>query len=129
MGLSLRAFAKVVGVNFNSVLNWEHGRSKPKPAMVKKLQAVGSLDKRQVETILAGKQPTPEKTPDTANQETELSPRMIKSLREDLGLTKSEFAVRLGVSYNSVFNWENAETKPSPTMAEKIWAVGGPADS
>ncbi len=129
LGLNINKFARILEVNYNSVLNWEHGRARPKPAMVKKLLAVGNLDKREVESILAGKEPDSKKTPKPANEDAELTPLAVKSLREDLGLSKSEFAAKLGVSYNSVFNWESAETKPSPAMVEKIWAVARPASA
>ncbi len=127
LGVNMNQFARVLGVNYNSVRNWEHGKSKPKPAMVKKLLVAGNLSKSEVEKILAGKQLNLKKTPEPANNQGELTPLAIKSLREDLGLNKSEFAARLGVSYNSVFNWENGETRPSPSTVEAIWAVARPA--
>lgn len=38
----------------------------------------------------------------------------IKSLRQALGLTQAEFALKIGVSMMTVSRWERGETQPSP---------------
>ena len=43
----------------------------------------------------------------------------IKKIRNQIGITQTEFAKALGVSRQSVNNWERGNFKPTP-VAEKI---------
>lgn len=43
----------------------------------------------------------------------------IKTLRNRLGMTQAEFAVKLGVAPYTVRRWETEKNKPSP-MARKL---------
>ena len=54
LGLSLAAFAKLVGASINSVLNWEKGRAKPTAAMRARIIAARTLNKTAARK-LAGK--------------------------------------------------------------------------
>lgn len=47
-------------------------------------------------------------------------PKLLKKIRKDLNLTQEKLAQRLGVSYVSVNEWENAKRKPSPLA---LWRV------
>jgi len=44
----------------------------------------------------------------------------IKRYRARLGLTQSELAIRLGVSFTTVNRWENGQTKPSPLSWQQL---------
>lgn len=45
-----------------------------------------------------------------------MTPERIRECRETLGLSKQEFATKLGISLATVYRWENGETKPlNPT--------------
>lgn len=44
----------------------------------------------------------------------------IKEIRQELGLTQEQFAVRLGVTFPTVNRWENIKTKPSPLALQKL---------
>lgn len=46
--------------------------------------------------------------------------RLVKSLRELLGLSQEKLASRLGVTFSSVNRWENGHTKPSPLALKQI---------
>jgi transcriptional regulator with XRE-family HTH domain len=46
--------------------------------------------------------------------------RLVKSLRELLGLSQEKLAGRLGVTFSSVNRWENGHTKPSPLALKQI---------
>lgn len=46
--------------------------------------------------------------------------QMIKSLREKMLLTQTEFAELLGVSFASVNRWENGEHEPTMKMKREI---------
>lgn len=40
----------------------------------------------------------------------------VKSIREDLGLTQEEFAVRFGLDVSALRNWEQRRTKPEAAV-------------
>lgn len=40
LGLSQRAFAKIVGVSFVSAYKWENNKSKPHPLFLKKIEEI-----------------------------------------------------------------------------------------
>ena len=44
----------------------------------------------------------------------------IKQYRARLGLTQTELAARLGVSFATVNRWENGQTKPSPLSWQQL---------
>ena len=50
-------------------------------------------------------------------------PKLLKSLRQQLGLSQEELAQRLGVSFTSVNRWENQQTKPSKLARRQIEAL------
>lgn len=45
---------------------------------------------------------------------------LIRSLREELGLTQEKFAAKIGVTFPTVNRWENKRATPSPLALEKI---------
>lgn len=45
---------------------------------------------------------------------------LVRETRQHLGLTQEEFALKLGVSYQSVNRWENGRTKPLPIAVNLI---------
>lgn len=46
--------------------------------------------------------------------------KLIRETRQRLGLTQEQFALKLGVSYQSVNRWENGRTKPLPLAMKQI---------
>lgn len=46
--------------------------------------------------------------------------RLVRSLREKLGLSQEKLAARMGVTFSSVNRWENGHSKPSPLAVQKI---------
>lgn len=44
----------------------------------------------------------------------------IKEVRQALGLTQEQFALKLGVTFPTVNRWENLKTKPSPLALQKL---------
>ncbi len=47
----------------------------------------------------------------------------IRELRQVLGLTQEQLAVKLGVTFPTVNRWENKRATPSPLAIEKIEAL------
>lgn len=48
---------------------------------------------------------------------------LVKSLRDQLGLSQEKFAAKLGVTFSSVNRWENGHRKPSPLALKQIEAI------
>ncbi len=46
--------------------------------------------------------------------------QLVRETRQHLELTQEEFAVKLGVSYQSVNRWENGRTKPLAIVLKLI---------
>lgn len=46
--------------------------------------------------------------------------KLVRQLRERLGLTQEKFAARLGVSFPTINRWENARSIPSPLALQRI---------
>jgi DNA-binding transcriptional regulator YiaG len=53
-----------------------------------------------------------------------MTPKEIKKLRKNLGLSQEHFAHKLGVSVGTVCRWEGGKVKPSPLALEKLKEVG-----
>jgi DNA-binding transcriptional regulator YiaG len=49
----------------------------------------------------------------------------LKSQRDRLGLSASEYGELVGVSANSVYNWEQGHAAPRPEQVQKIAALRG----
>ena len=47
-------------------------------------------------------------------------PRLIRNLREQIGLTQEKFATKLGVTLPTINRWENGRAKPSPLAMQKV---------
>ena len=47
-------------------------------------------------------------------------PRLVRGLRERMGLTQEKFAAKLGVTYPTINRWENGHSKPSPLAMKQI---------
>lgn len=48
---------------------------------------------------------------------------LVKSLRDQLGLSQEKFAAKLGVTFSSVNRWENGRRKPSPLAMKQIESI------
>jgi putative transcriptional regulator len=49
--------------------------------------------------------------------------RLVRQLRERLGLTQEKFAARLGVSFPTINRWENGRSIPSPLALQRIQQI------
>jgi putative transcriptional regulator len=45
---------------------------------------------------------------------------LIQQIRQRIGLTQEEFALKIGVSYTSVNRWENHKTMPVALVLRRI---------
>jgi transcriptional regulator with XRE-family HTH domain len=53
----------------------------------------------------------------------------LREAREALGLSRSKFSRRVGVTPTAVWNWEEANARPKPQALTKIAAVLGVSES
>ncbi len=47
-------------------------------------------------------------------------PKLIKKLRERLGLTQEQFAQKVGVTYSTVNHCENGKRMPQPFLVKRL---------
>jgi len=47
-------------------------------------------------------------------------PKLVRELRERLGLTQEQFAQRVGVTFGSVNRWENGKRTPQPFLIRRL---------
>jgi putative transcriptional regulator len=53
------------------------------------------------------------------NAQTDI-PRLVRELRERMGLTQEKFAARLGVTLPTINRWENGRARPSPLALKQV---------
>lgn len=46
--------------------------------------------------------------------------KLIRELRQEMGLTQEKFAAKLGVTFPTINRWENGRSHPSPLAMEKV---------
>ena len=46
--------------------------------------------------------------------------RLVRELRDRIGLTQEKFAAKLGVTFPTINRWENGRAKPSPLAIQRI---------
>jgi len=50
-------------------------------------------------------------------------PKLVKRLREQLGMTQEQFAQKVGVTYGSVNHWENGKRRPQPFLVRRLLEI------
>ena len=51
------------------------------------------------------------------------SPKWLQAHRERLGLAAADYAALIGVSAQTVYNWESGKTRPQPQQLEAWSAI------
>lgn len=62
LGLSAEDFGHLADVSSQSVYNWEHGKTRPRPAQLQRIAALRSLGKREAQARLAQRRLSKRKT-------------------------------------------------------------------
>ena len=103
--------------------------SKPVTELRRLRQRVGALE-REIRAIKAARADEKTKTKIKAATETvvgeqtvRMSPRLIRSVRNRLGISQAKLAKLVGVSTLAVGNWELGKTKPRPESKARIAAL------
>ena len=97
--LSQTELGDILGVNWKTISRWERGESKVKIVYQREL----------------------EKMVNEQELEEQITPRMIKAIRESNGLTQEEFAKKLGTYGKTISAWETGKTEPRSWLKRKIY--------
>ena len=124
LGLSQKEMAKRVGVSLNSVGFWESGRSAPGSANREALAALAKATGAQVD-VRPGRDRKAGATKSGEGADQGLTADEIREARKALGLSQKKLADKLGVSMNSVSNWETGATKPRKASIAKLLRMRG----
>jgi DNA-binding transcriptional regulator YiaG len=103
------------------VTSWERGRTKPSEAKRAAIAALASTPAKTRAPKKAQARRVPRKaTLKKKPAKPEMSPAAIKAVRKRAGLSQAQMAERLGVSTNTVSNWETDRSKPRAGSLEKL---------
>ena len=121
LGLSQGKLARLVGVSAAAVGTWEQGTSAPGPRSREALARIRGTGEKE-----GGKRAGGRKSPAAraaSPTRTALSPEQIRDIRRVADLSQIELADALGVSPNSVSNWETGSASPRARSLEKLLAM------
>lgn len=113
LGLTQAELAELLDVSGAAVTSWETGHTRPNRENRKKLADLQQKPRAEVEEEL-------EEAGISAAASRELSPDEVRRIREEAGLSQRELADRIGVSVNSVSNWETGRTSPRRSSVRKL---------
>jgi len=109
LGLTLKLYARLVGVSWITIHSWERGQKRPSPTSLKKWNAVIGIAK-EVAQRRVGHDPS-------------FSPGAVRADRERLDLRVTDYARLLGVSRPTVYSWERGASTPRGNQRVKWKAV------
>jgi DNA-binding XRE family transcriptional regulator len=76
---------------------------------------------RQVSVLERGlARPAPALRPDSASKQVRFVPKGLVSTRKRLGLSAAELAGLMGVTSQTIYNWEGGTTRPNPAQVAKL---------
>ena len=106
--ITQQELADLLDVTPATVGSWERGDTTPQG--------------ENKDRLLDLKDKSEEELEDELDEEESLD---IRSIREGYGLTRSKFAKKVGVSVQTVYNWEQGQTEPGPENLENIQNLDG----
>jgi DNA-binding transcriptional regulator YiaG len=121
LGLSQGKLARLIGVSAAAVGTWEQGTSAPGPRSREALARIRGTGEKEGGKRAGGRK-APAARAESATR-TALSPEQIRDIRRAADLSQIELADALGVSPNSVSNWETGSTSPRAKSMEKLLAM------
>jgi len=111
LGMTREAFAKSLGMNANTIYEYESGRFSPSPKI---LTAI----KKKYGVKIA-----PER--DRIQRKKVMNRMDVREIRTALGLSQAEFARQLGVATASIGHYENGRMNPSEKVVAQIKSIFG----
>ncbi len=110
--------AALIGVSPASITSWESGKTSPSRENRRAIANVAAMARAEVDLALNRHEEGGKGRPKT--REPELSPEEIRSLRDSLGLSQRALAEKIGVSPNSISNWETGSTEPRKSSIARL---------
>jgi DNA-binding transcriptional regulator YiaG len=117
LDLTQTALAKLIGVSPAAVTAWETGKTMPSRESRQVLGELAEKPRTQVDEELS-------RSGLVAPPEATLSGDQIRELRRKAGMSQRDLARKLGVSVNSVCNWETGRTEPRRGSIRKLLEMG-----
>ncbi|MHC4788263.1 MAG: helix-turn-helix domain-containing protein [Planctomycetota bacterium] len=119
--LTQAELAELVGVSTASVTSWEGGKTPPSRENRGAIDQISQLSPQQLDARL-GREGAPARGAASGTGEGP-SPDEIRAIREGAGMSQREVAEKLGVSANTVSNWETGRTVPRRASAAALMAM------
>ncbi len=118
--LTQRELGQLVGVSTGAVTAWETGKTGPTRQNRKAILELAGTPRAGVDARL-GRMAVAEgaERPPRA----ELPAEDVRDIRERAGLTQKQMAEKLGVSANTISNWETGRTEPRRSSVQKLLAM------
>ena len=122
LGLTQADLAKLADASTASVTAWESGKTTPGAA---KRRALLELEEMAVEEVAKklGREELAAGV-EAMVKGGEMTPEKVKEIRQNAGLSQKGLAEALGVSVNSISNWETGNTKPRRITVAKLLSMG-----
>jgi len=117
LDLTQAELAGLIGVSVASVTSWETGKTTPSRRMRRKIGEVRGMAGAEVDERLGRGGPG---RPRGAPEGPPLRPDEIRHIRLHAGLSQRRMAQKLGVSVNTISNWEAGRTVPRGGNARKL---------
>ena len=116
LDLTQTALAELVGVSAAAVTAWETGKTTPSRENRRSLGALTQKPRAEIDATLSRSGVVPAR-------EAVLSAEEVRRIREAAGLSQRDLARKLGVSVNSVSNWETGRTEPRRSSIKQLVAL------
>lgn len=113
LGLTQTALAELVGVSAAAVTSWETGKTVPSRENRRKLAELAQKPRAEIESQLS-------ESGVLLPEEADIDAEEIRQIRNRAGLSQREMARELGVSVNSVSNWETGRTSPRRSSVKQL---------
>jgi len=123
LGLTQGALAKLLGVSSAAVVAWEGGKTVPREGNRRSLVEMMGMGVEELGGRLGRKKGEAGEKGGKEEKGKALTPEQVRDIRGRLGLSQKELAAKLGVSANSVSNWETGSTTPRGKSIEKLLAM------
>ena len=122
LGLTQADLAKLADASTASITAWESGRTTPGAAKRRALADIAEMTVEDAarklgrEGLVAGVE--------AMAKASEMTPEKVREIRQKAGLSQRGLAEALGVSVNSISNWETGNTKPRRITVAKLLSMG-----
>ncbi len=120
LNLSQAELADLVGVSSAAVTSWETEKTQPSRENRKTLAELMEADRGEIDARLGRVERPAARAPSAKGG---LSGDEIRQMREQAGLSQRELAENLGVSANTISNWETGRTIPRRGSMEKLLSM------